>query len=146
MIRHMASARFPARVRLRKRADFARVYLRRCSVSDALLLIFVDSNGLTHPRLGLSVSRKVGNAVRRNRWKRLLREAFRLSQGQLSAGLDIILIPRPAADPVLAQLLSRSCAAVRGQETRQGLERRWNSKNGRPVEARLIRHLPAMRL
>jgi ribonuclease P protein component len=104
MIRPMTTARFPARSRLRKRADFARVYLRRCSVSDALLLIFVDDNGLEHPRIGLSVSRKVGGAVVRNRWKRLLREAFRLSQGQLPAGMDIIAIPRPAAEPALGPL------------------------------------------
>ena len=100
----MTSARFPARSRLRKRADFARVYARRCSVSDALLLIFVDANGLEHPRIGLSVSRKVGGAVVRNRWKRLLREAFRLSQTELPPGLDIIAIPRPAAEPALGPL------------------------------------------
>jgi len=100
----MNSARFPASSRLRKRADFARVYLRRCSVSDALLLIFVDDNGLEHPRIGLSVSRKVGGAVARNRWKRLLREAFRLSQSQLPGGMDIIAIPRPAAEPALGPL------------------------------------------
>jgi len=104
MIRPMTSARFPARVRLRKRADFARVYLRRCSVSDPLLLIFVDSNDLGHPRIGLSVSRKVGGAVLRNRWKRLLREAFRLSQSQLPAGIDIIAIPRATAEPALEPL------------------------------------------
>ena len=104
MTRPMTSARFPASARLRKRADFARVYLRRCSVSDALLLIFVDENGLDHPRIGLSVSRKVGGAVVRNRWKRLLREAFRLSQSQLPTGLDIIAIPRPAAEPALGPL------------------------------------------
>jgi ribonuclease P protein component len=97
----MTSERFPAHFRLRKRADFTRVYDRRCSASDALLLVFVDSNGLEHPRLGLSVSRKVGPAVARNRWKRLLREAFRLSRGELPSGIDIVVIPRSEAEPEL---------------------------------------------
>ncbi len=105
MNRLMTSERFPARYRLRKRADFARVYDRRCSASDAMLLVFVADNTLGHPRLGLSVSRKVGNAVTRNRWKRLLREAFRLSRSQLPVGVDIIAIPRPAAEPELQPLL-----------------------------------------
>lgn len=47
------------------------------------------------PRLGLSVSAKVGNAVRRNRLKRLLREAFRLHRSEFSSGLDMVAYPRP---------------------------------------------------
>ena len=46
-------------------------------------------------RLGLSVSRKVGGAVRRNRVKRLLREAFRLNQHRMSTGYDLVAYPRP---------------------------------------------------
>jgi ribonuclease P protein component len=62
-------------------------------------------NGLPHCRLGLSVSRKVGGAVVRNRWRRLLREAFRLCRRQLPTGLDLVLIPRPAAKAELTALL-----------------------------------------
>jgi ribonuclease P protein component len=100
----MISERFLPHYRLRSNADFQRVYDRRCSASDGLLLIFVVKNGLSHPRLGLSVSRKIGGAVVRNRWKRLLREAFRLSRTELPEGLDIVAIPRPGAEPALRPL------------------------------------------
>ncbi len=75
----MASERFPARFRLRKTSEFQRVYRKRCSSADGTLIVYVLANDVGHARLGLSVSRKVGGAVVRNRWKRLLREAFRRS-------------------------------------------------------------------
>ena len=74
-------ARFRPADRIRKQADFDRVYNARAYVADDMLVINGSTNELTHSRLGLSVSRKVGNAVARNRWKRLIREAFRLSRG-----------------------------------------------------------------
>lgn len=100
----MTSQRFPAHFRLRSSADFERVYSRRCSASDALLLIYARENDLPYARLGLSVSRKVGGAVVRNRWKRLLREAFRLTRTELPTGIDMIAIPRPGAEPALTAL------------------------------------------
>jgi ribonuclease P protein component len=93
--------RFTRAHRIRSGRDFARAYERRQRAGDDVLLVFGCENDLPHPRLGLSVSRKVGRAVVRNRWKRLLREAFRLSQHELPRGVDLVVIPRPEAKPTL---------------------------------------------
>jgi ribonuclease P protein component len=89
---------------LRHGSDFRRVYERRRSASDSWLIIYACPNGLPHARLGLSVSRKVGGAVRRNRLRRLYREAFRLTRAELPTGLDLVLIPRTAEEPSLEAL------------------------------------------
>jgi ribonuclease P protein component len=101
----MGDHRFPAEQRIRRNADFQRVFARRCRASDNRLLVFGCPNGLAHPRLGLSVSRKLGGAVVRNRWKRLLREAFRLAGQRLPAGTDLVVIPRAGAEPDLPGLM-----------------------------------------
>src|SRR5207247_371988 len=61
--------RFLPKHHLRKPADFQRVFERRNAASDDRLIVYAADNGLEHPRLGLSVSRKLGGAVQRNRWK-----------------------------------------------------------------------------
>ncbi len=105
------------------------MYARRRSAADGAILVFVCENALGRPRLGLSVSRKVGGAVRRNRWKRLIREAFRLSRPQLPLGIDLIVIPRASEPPALASLraslerLARQAAARLAART--ALWRRW---------------------
>jgi ribonuclease P protein component len=73
-------------------------------VSDAWLIIYACPNGLPHLRLGLSVSRKVGQATYRNRLRRLYREAFRLTRSEMPVGLDLVLIPRTPTEPTLADL------------------------------------------
>lgn len=105
MIDADSSQRFRPQHRLRVSADFQRTFNRRRSAADDLIIVYACENGLAHPRLGLSVSRKVGGAVVRNRWKRLLREAFRLQLTRLPAGLDLVIVPRPDAQPELASLM-----------------------------------------
>lgn len=96
----------PKSHRLRRPAEFRRVYDQGRSAADAVLVVYALANQLPFSRLGLSVSRKVGGAVARNRWKRLLREAFRHVRGDLPPGCDLVLIPRVAAPPPLSELLA----------------------------------------
>jgi ribonuclease P protein component len=94
---------FPKWVRLLKASEFERVFAVRASAADAIIVMHAAVNDLGHPRLGLVVSRRLGGAAVRNRWKRLLREAFRLSQHQLPP-LDLICIPRRSSPPALETL------------------------------------------
>ena len=90
--------------RLRRPADFERVYAERRTASDGRLTVCCRTNGLAYSRLGLSVSSRIGNAVVRNRWKRLLREAFRLRRAVLPVGVDLVAIPRGGIEPELSWL------------------------------------------
>lgn len=90
--------------RLRSPADFKRVYDRKCSVSNQWLIVYACPNELGRTRVGLSVSKKVGNAVARNRFKRLYREAFRLTCADLPNGLDLIMLPRSGREPTLDEV------------------------------------------
>lgn len=91
----MAPARFRPHERITLAAHFRRAFDRRRSASDAVMVVYGVENGLPYARLGLSVSRrKVGTAVARNRVKRRLREAFRLSKAELPAGVDLVIVPR----------------------------------------------------
>ena len=100
----MVDERFPRKYRLRSRTDFDRVYQNDAFAADRVLVVRGCENGLAYPRIGLSVSRKVGNAVVRNRWKRLIREAFRRSRSELPAGLDFVFRPRRGAEPDYAAI------------------------------------------
>ena len=101
----MPDQRFPKSYRLKSPADFRRVYDRRRSATNGRITVCGCENDLGFARLGLSVSRKVGGAVVRNRWKRMLREAFRLNREKLPTGLDLVIVAKDATPPELPWLL-----------------------------------------
>jgi ribonuclease P protein component len=98
---------------LRSGADFSRVYALRCVVRMAHLTVFAAPNADGRLRVGFSVSKKHGNAVVRNRLKRLLREAFRLSRDELPKGLDLVLIPVGARQTTLSEFREALVHAVK---------------------------------
>ncbi len=101
--------------RLRKRPEFLNAYSvgsrRRGRGFTAIVVPRTDDQ----VRLGISVGRKYGNAVARNRIKRRIRTAFRLEQHDLPTGIDLVMIPRPdIADVPVEELRDEMRKAVRG--------------------------------
>ncbi|MCA9274033.1 MAG: ribonuclease P protein component [Phycisphaerales bacterium] len=89
---------YRARHRLIHREQFSLVYDKGLKKPAGPIVVFALENGLPHPRLGLSVGRRVGNAVKRNAVKRRLRDAFRFlaaSWPDEQPGMDIVLVVRP---------------------------------------------------
>lgn len=101
--------------RLLRQNDIDAVYRRGKRWTAKAFRIHVKANGLDRSRLAISVPGRVCNAVLRNRWKRLLRESFRLNKEAIGPGLDIVAVPtrppedllRPQVDVVFVNLVKR---------------------------------------
>src|SRR5215213_3111430 len=113
---------FPKSHHLRSPKEFDAVYAAKTRESRGPVTVYARPNDLGHPRLGLSVSRKVGTAVRRNRIRRLLRESFRLMQHDFPRGYDLVIVVRPHEPLILAEYQKLLTALV------VRLHGAWNAK------------------
>ena len=86
--------RFPS---IKKNSDFQIVYKNGTSYANRLLIMYVYQRDRDESRIGISVSKKVGNSVVRHHVTRLIRESFRLNREQTDSGLDIVVVARAAA-------------------------------------------------
>ena len=85
---------------LKKNKDFQKVYKKGKSYANKYLVMYVLPNNLSINRLGISVSKKVGNSVIRHHLTRLIREGYRLQEDMFNSGLDIVVIARVSAKNV----------------------------------------------
>ena len=82
---------------LKKNADFQNVYKCGKSFANKYLVMYVKENGSDGNRIGISVSKKVGNSVVRHRLKRLIKESYRLHEDMFNSSLDVVIIARSTA-------------------------------------------------
>jgi ribonuclease P protein component len=87
--------RFPRSHRLSGKLLFSAVYDAKVKFSRGPLVVYSLPNTLGHLRMGISISRRVGSAPKRNRIKRLLREAFRENKNDYPRGCDLVIVVRP---------------------------------------------------
>ena len=82
---------------LKRNADFQNVYKNGKSYANRYLVMYVLENQTGRNRLGISVSKKVGNSIVRHRVTRLIRESYRLQEDMFNSGLDMVVIARKSA-------------------------------------------------
>ncbi|MEX0885426.1 MAG: ribonuclease P protein component [Phycisphaeraceae bacterium] len=116
--------RYRPEQRLRHRRQFDAVFDAHCRKNVGPLAVRGRPNDLPHNRLGLIVPRRVGNAVVRNRVKRLLRESFRLLQHELPAGYDVVVQVHPHPPGTLGDYQRWLARAVRD------LDDEWRRRRG----------------
>jgi ribonuclease P protein component len=90
--------RFRPRERIKRRAEISRVFKKGRSVSCFGARLFFLSNGLAYNRIVITFARKYGNAVKRNRARRLSREAYRFMKDTLKTGYDLVLLVYPRSE------------------------------------------------
>ena len=82
---------------LKKNDDFRLVYSKGRSKANRFFIIYILKSGNDYNRIGVSVSKKVGNSVERHKIKRLVKESYRLHEKMFNSGLDIVVIARSGA-------------------------------------------------
>ncbi len=125
------SGGFDREHRLRTRSQINRVFAWGRSVADRHFVVYTRNNELGHSRLGLSVGRRVGGAVQRNRIKRLLREAFRLSRERIGPDLDVFVVVRGAGAPDRLEDVREALVRLAGRSARAKPRPRKILKRGR---------------
>ena len=98
-------------VSLKENHEFRRLYHRGVSTAGKHVVIYCRRNKLGYNRLGLTVSAKLACAVKRNRIKRLFREAYRLNEDKFADGIDLVLVARVRAVGASYQEIEKSAAA-----------------------------------
>ena len=82
---------------LKSSREFGQVYRNGKSYANKYLVMYVVTNELSNNRIGISVSKKVGNSVVRHRITRLIRESYRLNEAMFNSSLDIVIVARPGS-------------------------------------------------
>ena len=82
---------------LKKNRDFQTIYKNGKSQANRYLVMYLSENSIGRNRVGISVSKKVGNSVIRHRLTRLVRESYRLHENMFNSGLDIVVVARKSA-------------------------------------------------
>lgn len=96
---HASNKRFPKAARLKETDRFNDVIRKGGFAADDTLVVHVLPNGLPITRFGITIPRRTGNAVVRNRWKRLIRESIRHGRQDLPGGFDVVIRPKRGAEP-----------------------------------------------
>ncbi len=99
---------------LKKNEDFKAVYKEHKSYANKFFVMYVRKNGTDRNRLGISVSKKVGNSVVRHHVTRLVREVYRLSEEMFNSGLDIVVVARENASDVRFEDVKNSIIHLAG--------------------------------
>jgi ribonuclease P protein component len=105
---------------IKKNLDFRKIYQKKRSVSDSLLVCYSAPQSMEWPRVGVSVSKKVGGAVVRNRIKRQIKEILRKNSDALGSGYDIIFVVRVRCSGASFGEIQSSCLKLLKKAIRKG--------------------------